>query len=151
MSNYLPQFNSWVRKICWRRDRLPTPVFSGFPGGSAGKEPAHNAGELGSIPELGRASGEGKGYPLQYFGLENSTNYIVHGVAKTRTQLRDFHFTSLQGGTSGKEAACQYRRHKRYRRCEYDPWAGKIPWRREWDPTLLLLPGESHGQLEPGR
>ena len=38
-----PQFNSWVRKICWRRDRLPTPVLLGFPGGSADKESACNA------------------------------------------------------------------------------------------------------------
>ena len=49
----------------WRRDRLPTTVFFGFPGGSAGKESAHNAGDLGSIPGLGRSPGEGKGYPLQ--------------------------------------------------------------------------------------
>ena len=95
VSKYLPQFNSWVGKICWRRDRLPTPVFLGFPGGSAGKESARNAGDLGLIPELRRSSGEGKGYLLQYFGLENSTNYIVHSVANSRTQLRNFHFTSL--------------------------------------------------------
>ena len=44
----------------------------GFPGGSAGKESACNAGDLGSIPGLGRSPGEGKGYPLQYSGLENS-------------------------------------------------------------------------------
>ena len=44
----------------------------GFPGGSAGKESACNAGDLGSIPGLGRFLGEGKGYPLQYSGLENS-------------------------------------------------------------------------------
>ena len=44
----------------------------GFPGGSAGKESAHNAGDLGSIPGLGRSPGEEKGYPLQYSGLENS-------------------------------------------------------------------------------
>ena len=44
----------------------------GFPGGSAGKEPAHNAGDLGSIPTQGRSPGEGNGYPLQYSGLENS-------------------------------------------------------------------------------
>jgi len=43
-------FNSWVRKIHWRRDRLPTPVFLGFPCSSAGKESACNAGDLGSIP-----------------------------------------------------------------------------------------------------
>ena len=72
--------NSWVRKIHWRRDRLPTPVFLGFPGGSAGKESAHNAGDLGSIPRLGRSPGEGKGYPLQYCGLENFMDCIVHGV-----------------------------------------------------------------------
>ena len=60
------------QKIHWRRDRLPTPVFLGFPGGSAGKESACNVGDLGSIPGLGRSPGEGKGYPLQYSGLENS-------------------------------------------------------------------------------
>ena len=64
--------NSWVRKILWRRDRLPTAVFLGFPGGSAGKGSACNAGELGSVPGLGRFPGEGKGYPLQYSSLENS-------------------------------------------------------------------------------
>ena len=45
-----PQFDSWVGKIPWRRDRLPTPVFLGFPGGSAGKESACNVGDLGSTP-----------------------------------------------------------------------------------------------------
>ena len=47
------QFDSWVWKIPWRRDRLPTPVFLGFPCGSAGKESTCNAGDLGSIPGLG--------------------------------------------------------------------------------------------------
>ena len=55
-----------------RRDRLPNPVFLGFPCGSAGKESARNAGDLGLIPGLGRSPGEGKVYPLQYSGLENS-------------------------------------------------------------------------------
>ena len=50
----------------------PTPVFLGFPGGSAGEESTHNAGDLGSTPGLGRSPGEGKGYPLQYSGLEYS-------------------------------------------------------------------------------
>ena len=61
-----PWFDSWVGKIPWRREMLPTPVFLGFPGGSAGKECACNVGDLGSIPGLGRSPGEGKGYPLQY-------------------------------------------------------------------------------------
>ena len=66
-----------------------------FPGGSDGKASAYNVGDLGSIPGLGRSLGEGKGYPLQYSGLENYMVYIVYGVTKTWTQLRDFHFTSL--------------------------------------------------------
>ena len=63
-----------------------------FPDSSVGKESACNAGDLGSVPGLGRSPGEGKGYPLQYSGLENSMDSIVHGVAKSRTQLRHFHF-----------------------------------------------------------
>ena len=67
-------------------------VMLGFHGSSAGEESACNAGDLGSIPGLGRFPGEGKGYALQYSGLENSMNCIVHGVAKSRTWLSDFHF-----------------------------------------------------------
>ena len=58
--------------------------------GSAGKESACNAGDLGLIPGLERSPAEGKGYPLQYSGLENSMD-TVHGVAKGRTRLSDFH------------------------------------------------------------
>ena len=88
-----PRFDSWVGKILWRRVRLQTPVFSGFPGGSAGKESDHNAGDLGLIPGLGRLPGEGKSYPRQYSGLKNSMDCIVRGVAKSQTRLGDFHFT----------------------------------------------------------
>ena len=70
-----PWFDSWVKKICWRRDRLATPVFLDFPCGSAGKQPACNAGDLCSIPGLGKSPGEGKGFPLQYSDLENSMDY----------------------------------------------------------------------------
>ena len=66
-----------------------------FPCGSAGKESACNAGDLGSIPGLGRSPGEGQGYPLQYSGLENSMHGIVHGIAKSRTRLSNFHFLIL--------------------------------------------------------
>ena len=58
-------------KILWRRDRLPTSVFLGFPGGSAGKESAFNEGDLSSIPGLERPPGGGHGNPLQYSCLEN--------------------------------------------------------------------------------
>ena len=72
-------------KIHWRRDRLPTPVFLGFPCGSAGKESACSVGDLGFIPGLGRSPGEGKGYSLQYSGLENFRDYTVHEVRDART------------------------------------------------------------------
>ena len=65
----------------------------GFPGGSAGKESTCHVGNLGSIPGLGRSLGEGKGYPLQYSGLENSMHCIVPGVTKSQTQLNTFHLT----------------------------------------------------------
>ena len=74
---------SWVEKIHWRTDRLPTPVFLGFPGGSAGKEFACSAGDLGSIPGLERSPGEGNSYPLQYSGLENSMDCTAHQVAES--------------------------------------------------------------------
>ena len=64
----------------------------GFPCVSAGKESTCNAGDLVSIPGLGRSLGVGKGYPLQYSGLENSMDCIVHGVTKSQTRLSDFHF-----------------------------------------------------------
>ena len=59
-----------------------TPVFLGFPCGSAGKEYTCNVGDLGSIPGLGRSPGEGNGYPLRYSGLENSMDCVVHGGDK---------------------------------------------------------------------
>ena len=65
----------------WRRNRLYTPGFLGFPCGSAGKESTCNAGDLGSISGLGRSPDEG--YPLQYSGLENSMDCIVHGVPES--------------------------------------------------------------------
>ena len=73
---------------------FPTPANKGvFSCGSAGKEYAGNVGDLGLIPGLGRSPGEGKGYPLQYSGLENPMDCIVHGVTKSWTRLKDsLHF-----------------------------------------------------------
>ena len=69
--------------------------FWGFPDISVGKESTYNSGDLGSIPRLGRSLRERKGYPLLYSGLENALDRIVHRVAKSWTQLSDFHFHSL--------------------------------------------------------
>ena len=79
-----------VGKIRWRRDRLPTPVFLGFPGGSAGKESTCN---VDSIPELGRSLGDGKSYPLQCPGLENSKDCISMGSQRVRYDWASFTFT----------------------------------------------------------
>ena len=67
----------------------------GFPGGSDGKESTCNVRDMGSIPGMGRSPGEGKGYPLQYSLLQNSTDSIVHGIAKNQTQLSYFHSLNL--------------------------------------------------------
>ena len=99
----------------------PTPVFLGFPCGSAGKESACNAGDLGLMPGLG-APREGKGYPLQYSGLENSTDCIVHGITKSWTQLSDFtftfHFSCIREG-NGNPLQCS---------CLENPRDGRAWW-----------------------
>ena len=69
-----------------------TLLLMSFPGGSDGKESACNAGDLGSVPGLGRSPGGGHGNPLQYTCLENphgQRNLLVHGVTKIQTQLGD--------------------------------------------------------------
>ena len=74
---------------------------------------------------------------------------VIHGVAKSRTRLSDGTelnctlYGGFVGGASGKGPACQCRRH---RRCGFDPWVGKTPWRRAWPPTPAFLPGEPPGQ-----
>ena len=86
--------NWQVSKVLWNIIYLF--VFNicrmGFPCSSAYKEFTCNEGDLGLTPGLRRSPGGGKGYPLQYSGLENSKDCIVHGFAKSRTQLSDFHF-----------------------------------------------------------
>ena len=84
--------------------------FLGLPWGSTGKESscnagnlskesACNAGDLGLIPGLGRSPEKGNSYPLQYSGLENSMDCIVHGVSKSWTGLSNFHFHFVQGSS----------------------------------------------------
>ena len=72
----------FIRKLEGYTDTRASPC------GSAGKESACHSGDLGLIPGLGRSPGEGKGYPLQYSGLKNSMDCIVHGVAKSRKRLK---------------------------------------------------------------
>ena len=90
----------------------------GFPGGSGGEDSACNAGDLGSIPRMGRSPGEGEGYPPQYCGLENSLDCIVHGVAKNQTRpsglltylcwrlVTPFAFPKCRGGGTANAGKC---------------------------------------------
>ena len=71
----------WFMKVF----QLPLKPGLGLPCGLAGRESACNGGDLGLIPGLGRSPGEGKGYPLQYSGLENSMDSTAHGVAESDT------------------------------------------------------------------
>ena len=77
-------FLAWYYYLVWI-------YHTGFPCGSAGII-CLQEGDLGSVPGLGRSSGGGNSYPLQYSGLENSMDCIVHGVTKSQTWLSDFHF-----------------------------------------------------------
>ena len=103
--------------------------------------------------------GGGNGNPLQCSCLENPRDgrawwAAVYGVAQSRTLLKWLSSSSsssrrglsFPGGVSDEEPTCQSRRHKR---CGFSPWFGKIPWRREWQPTLVFLHGKSHGQRSP--
>ena len=72
-------------------EKTQLPLLMGFPDSSVGKGSPCDVGDLGSIPWLGRSPGEGKGYPLQYSGLENSMDCTFHGVTKNWTRLGDFH------------------------------------------------------------
>ena len=89
-----PSFGVYLWLPFWAKVQIwPWTMWSqGFPDSSVGKEYTCNAGDLGLIPGLGRSPGEGNGYLLQYSGLEDSMDCIVHGAAKRWTWLSDFHF-----------------------------------------------------------
>ena len=90
MNRELPDVQAGLRKGRRARNQLARSM--GFPCGSADRESTSNVGHLVLIPGLGRSSGKEKDYPLQYSGPVNSMNCMVHGVAKSRTQLSGFHF-----------------------------------------------------------
>ena len=91
---------TWIQFLGWeeplKKEMASTPVFLGFLFGSAGKESSCKVGDLGSIPGLGRSPGEERGYPIQYSGLENFMDCIVHGVAESdSTELLSLTFYGL--------------------------------------------------------
>ena len=85
-----PNGKDWV-EVRWEFGQYLST--EGFPDSSAGKESACHAGDPGLNLGLGRSPGEGKGYRLQYSGLENSMDCISHGVTKSQTRLSDFHLS----------------------------------------------------------
>ena len=94
---YLPDYLGLGWFLFQRSQFLSNGSLHATRGGSAGEEYACNAGDLGSVPGLGRSPGEANGNPLQYSGLENSMDFcIVHGVTRSQTQLSDFHFYSTR-------------------------------------------------------
>ena len=119
-----PWFDSWVGKIPRRTDRLPTPVFLGFPGGSVGKESACNVGDLGSIPGLERSSGGGHGNPLQCSCLENPLDggacwAAVYEAAQSQTQLKQL------SSSSSSSIYLHFVESMEFSRPEY--WSGPFP------------------------
>ena len=133
------------------------------------KESTCNQGDMGSIPVLGRSPGGGHGNPLQYSCLgspmdRGAWQTTVHKVKK-RIQLKwlstqhkyrvsqgvwvlNTHAHTHTPTQTHTNPACQWSRHKSHR---FDPWFGKILWRRAWQPIPVLLPGRIPGTEEPGR
>ena len=125
----------------------------GFPHRSVGKESACNAGDLGLTSGLGRSPGGGNGNPLQYSCLEDpmdrgawrATVHRIAGVGHNLATkpLPPLSYWASQVALLVKNPPATAGRRKRL---GFDPWAGKIPWRRKWQPTPVYLPGEFHGQ-----
>ena len=119
-----PRFDSWVGKILWRRDRLSTPIFLGFSGGSDGKGSVCNARDLASILGLGRPPEGEHGNPLQYSCLENSPWIEEPGrqvelfardlstfLRKSCKNKRSLHWTSIALGLL--QSSCYWSEYKR--------------------------------------
>ena len=91
----LPAMQETPVRFLGQKELLTHTSILGLPLWLSYKESTCNVRDLGSIPGLRRSPGEGKCYPLQYSGLENSVDCIVHGVTKSQTRLSDFHFHYL--------------------------------------------------------
>ena len=128
---------SLVREIPWRRAWQPTPVF--LPGESHGQR-----GLAGYSPWGRRESDTAKATEHAHI-MAATGNYPYIEALKMRMRL---YCIGLPRGQSGKESACPCRSS---RRCGFDPWVGKILWRRKWQPTPIFLPGKCHGQSSLAR
>ena len=115
------------------------------------KEPACNAGDIGSILGSGRSPGRRKWQPTPVFlsgnshGQRSLAGYSSWGSQESVMTIYTYTL-GLPRWLSGKGSACQCRRYRGCRRCEFDAWIGKIPWRRKWQPISVFLPRISRGQ-----
>ena len=124
MQSRRPCFDSWLGKIPWRRDRLLTHIFLGFPGGSDGKESSCNAGDSSSIPGLGRSAEEGIGYPLHY----SWASLVGQMVKKSAHNAGDLGLIPGLGRSPGEGIGYQL---------QDSAW--RIPWGcKELDTTMQL-------------
>ena len=128
-----PGFNPWLGKIPWRRKRLPTPVF--WLGEFHGLD--HGIGLCSWVGPL----------PFTIYNSMDWTNLLENSIGLHSPWGRKESDTTKQLSLSlsrvtqwYKESACQCRRHR------FNPWVGKSPWRKKWQPTLVFMPGKSHGQ-----
>ena len=166
----IPRFDSWVGKMPWRRYRLPTSVFMGFPGSSAGKESVCNARELGLIPGLGRPLGGGNGNPLQYSCLKNPQgqrslvgyspwDYKESDMTEHLRTAHSMHlmilflmlfwyyfwnfrnfYIHMVSQVAERRICCNAGGASSI------PGLGRSPGEGKWQPTPIFLPGKSHGQ-----
>ena len=144
----MPETPVWFLGLEDPRARLPTPVFLGFPGGSAGEESACDAGGLGPIPGWGRPPGEGNGYPLQCSGLA-SQRVGLHWVTFTSlsvTMKRSLLISwcrGFPGGVVGAHLPVQERNPKKM---GSSPGSGKSPGEGTGNPLQHFLPRKFDGQ-----
>ena len=127
LKNLPAMWETWVQsqvgKIPWRRERLPTPVFLGFPCGSAGKESTCNAGEPGSIPGSGRSAGEGIDYPLQYSWASLVAQMVKNLPAMWETCILSLGWKDpLEEGTHPLQYSCLENPHGQRSLAGYSPW-----------------------------
>ena len=136
--------------VVWSASHLPHP-----PQGCPNPQFMNGQGSLDSPdkdPSLTGTSGP-TSLSIRLHAVKSAAYYLNtwHGPAYTQTHSPPplspnwsiLTWSLLSHGISGKEPACQWRRHKRR---GFNPWVRKIPWRRKWQPTPIFLPGESHGQ-----
>ena len=130
-------FLDWGKKCIW----TVYSIHLDFLCGSAGKESACNVGDLGSIPGLGRSPGEGKGFPLQYSGLQNSKDCIVHGFQRVGPWLSKFH--SIHFAYFKRHNTFLHLSVKKESNLKNQLMADKFPWELQTHVYCILEQGKS--------